>query len=297
MNARIIPELLELFLTQYPRSVRILSTMSKAAPATENWALLDLNQRPPACRWRSPSVGDAHQLSKLEDIAPRFYIRIKCKDGRTFLRGDYATREEAEAANASPSKRRPGTQRFIDSYIPTDEARTNNAERFDFEAKNAFVIENGVVRLPVNLGKTILVDEEDWPRIKAYKWRAHWLGRCYYATAQKLAPDRGIIYLHRLITNAPRGKIVDHINHDPLDNRKRNLRLTDSSVNALNRKGPTKSNTCGRRGVIRSKKTGNWIGRIDVRGKRITVGTFKDKDAAHAAVQAKLRELGVTLAS
>lgn len=41
-------------------------------------------------------------------------------------------------------------------------------------------------------------------------------------------------YLHRLLVGAEKGQVVDHINHNTLDNRKDNLRKCNQSVNKLN---------------------------------------------------------------
>lgn len=41
-------------------------------------------------------------------------------------------------------------------------------------------------------------------------------------------------YLHRIITDAKKGQVVDHINHNTLDNRKCNLRICTASENSLN---------------------------------------------------------------
>jgi len=62
------------------------------------------------------------------------------------------------------------------------------------------------------------VDNEDFERLNKHKW-------CFdgdYAVRRK---NRKKTYMHREIMKAKKGKMIDHKNHDSLDNRKGNLRF------------------------------------------------------------------------
>ena len=71
--------------------------------------------------------------------------------------------------------------------------------------------------------------------------------RCSFAKRGKL------IQLSRLLMNAKKGEIIDHINRNPLDNRRSNLRKVNSRQNTLNRKS---YNNTGFFGVSSWKRNG-----------------------------------------
>ena len=59
-------------------------------------------------------------------------------------------------------------------------------------------------------------------------------------------------YLHRLLTGAPLGMVVDHDDHDQLNNRRSsNLKVVTKAENSQNRKGATAKSETGIRGVRR----------------------------------------------
>jgi hypothetical protein len=70
------------------------------------------------------------------------------------------------------------------------------------------------------------------------------------------------VLLHRLIMNPPKGKVVDHINGDVLDNRKRNLRICLNRQNVRNSKLAS-TNKSGYKGVSWYKPTGKWRASIE----------------------------------
>jgi hypothetical protein len=60
----------------------------------------------------------------------------------------------------------------------------------------------------------------------------------------KEKPEKYIL-LSRFVMNAKQGEIVDHINGDPLDNRRCNLRIVTPRQNSLNRKSKTSTGFIG----------------------------------------------------
>jgi hypothetical protein len=91
-----------------------------------------------------------------------------------------------------------------------------------------------------------------------------------------------LLSLHREITNAPKGLLVDHRNGDTLDNRRTNLRLATASQNMQNVK--KKKNTSSRFiGVSFIKSAGRWAAQIRAQGRDRWLGTFVNEiDAAKA---------------
>jgi hypothetical protein len=100
-------------------------------------------------------------------------------------------------------------------------------------------MKNEVVMVPLSRGKVAVIDAADATLVGQFRWyaQASSTGGFYAATGVK-GPDgkRTQIYMHRLITGAPKGKDVDHINHDTLDNRRANLRVGSHLDNMRNGK-------------------------------------------------------------
>ena len=89
--------------------------------------------------------------------------------------------------------------------------------------------------------------------------------------------------------DCPKDMVVDHINMNPLDNRKCNLRICTMQQNNFNKKEQT-NNTSGRVGVTWDKQTNKWRAQIQVNGKSIKLGRFKNKeDAIKARLQAEMK--------
>jgi hypothetical protein len=90
------------------------------------------------------------------------------------------------------------------------------------------------------------------------------------------------VYMHRAVCGFL-GK-TDHRNRNKLDNRRDNLRPSNSFLNALN-VDPSIRNTSGTVGVDYMRSLGRWRARIRVAGRDIHLGLF---DTSEAAAEARI---------
>jgi hypothetical protein len=144
-------------------------------------------------------------------------------------------------------------------------------------------------KIKLTQGKYALVDDEDYEFLSSMKWQAHreWrTGKRWYAMrTHRKEGKRKTQMMHRLITHAPNGVSVDHINSDGLDNRKCNLRFCTQRENCANR-GPNKDSKSGYKGVYHrpdSRLKNKWVAQMSAGGKRTVLGYYKTAiDAARA---------------
>lgn len=135
--------------------------------------------------------------------------------------------------------------------------------------------EGGLVRIPLTRGQWAIVDDEDYEIISRVKWIARPCLNTIYA--EGVFPHQGKeirVSMHRLILNAVRGQIVDHIDMDGLNNRRSNLRFCTHSENMRNMR-IRKNNTSGFRGVCWCNTHKYFVSYISVNKNRITIGRFK----------------------
>jgi hypothetical protein len=129
--------------------------------------------------------------------------------------------------------------------------------------------------IQLSRGLVAIVDDCDYERLSGFKWYASLEGKRFYAVHGRKQKIR----MHRLILYAPRGKEVDHINGNTLDNRRGNLRLATRAQNGRNRR-ISRTNTSGFKGVHLHKRTGRWNAQIKFRGKIYNLGCFDTPEEA-----------------
>lgn len=129
-----------------------------------------------------------------------------------------------------------------------------------------------------------LIDLDDVDKINEYKWSLD--GKGYVRTRGKKS-----ISIHRIIMDCnDKDLVVDHINHNILDNRKENLRITSQSKNNMN-KIIQSNNTSGFTGVY--EQNGLWCVQIKINEKTIPVGSYnKFEDAVKVRKEAENKYFG-----
>ncbi len=122
----------------------------------------------------------------------------------------------------------------------------------------------------------VFVDSEDIGKVNAYKWS--YCNGYAYCHIEK-------IYMHRLLMDCTSKWVVDHINGNPLDNRKHNLRVCTHAQNLWN--------TDKVKGYRYKKDKNKWIAEIMKNRKYIFLGYFDtEEDAKMAREVAEIKYFG-----
>lgn len=138
----------------------------------------------------------------------------------------------------------------------------------------------GCFKIPLSRGKFALVDTDDLEKVASYGWQYSDRETTGYAVGEERESGQHV-RMHRLITGAPDGVEVDHVNRDGLDNRRSNLRLCTAEDNQRNRRMATSRS--GFIGVL-PRPSGRWQASISGSGKKVHLGTF---DTAEEAAKAR----------
>ena len=141
-----------------------------------------------------------------------------------------------------------------------------------------------------NSDKTVKVDDEDYEKIASHRWclsnglsNYPLIRTSQKATKTKKASELKKISIHRMIMgDGP--KSIDHINGDPFDNRRENLRPCSHAQNMRNKRKRSDSKN-KYKGVYRKDRYGKILyqAQLAMNGKLVYSGYFKSEKAAAIA--------------
>jgi len=144
-----------------------------------------------------------------------------------------------------------------------------------------------VKRIPLGHGQYAYVDAAD------YEWLSQWTWHLF-ASGYAVRREKGkTIFMHREIMQAPKGKLVDHIDGNPRNSYRSNLRICSRAENVCNT-GKRAGVTSRFKGVSLERRTGKWCALVYFRRRRIRLGTFADEvEAARTYDRAAVERFGV----
>lgn len=156
-----------------------------------------------------------------------------------------------------------------------------------------------MIEVPLSQGLVALIDDVDRD-IKDGVWHAVASNKTFYAIQNIQINGEWVTTarMHRLILQRVLDRpliddeLVDHVDHNGLNNRRENLRLATRAQNSANQ-GIRSNNTSGMKGVSKDKRSGKWYAYITANRKLMHLGTFHSKtEAAIAYNTAALQHFG-----
>jgi hypothetical protein len=125
-----------------------------------------------------------------------------------------------------------------------------------------------------------IIDDQDYDKfVKDYSFCLNTFGYVIYSSRKDGLHGK---LLSRVIMGDPDGKMIDHKNVNPLDNRRENLRVCTTQQNQCN-KNKQSNNTSGFKGVSFHKRDQKFQAHIKINGKKKHLGYFVTAEAAHDA--------------
>lgn len=141
--------------------------------------------------------------------------------------------------------------------------------------------------IAANTGAEFYFDKEDYDAVKEYYWYEV-ICNGYHTIVANITGNHKTIKLHQLLGF----KNGDHIDRNPLNNRRNNFRTCTDAENKRNR-SKFKNNTSGFIGVSFDKSKNKWKAYINIDQKQSSLGTFINRnDAIRARLCAEKQYYG-----
>jgi hypothetical protein len=151
-------------------------------------------------------------------------------------------------------------------------------------------------QIKLTKNQVTFVDDEDYNFLMQWKWHAKPnMNNGYYAIRgfKNEKNTMSKIHMHRVIMNlTDPNLVVDHIDGNPLNNQKSNLRICTKDQNRHNRKA-SKSKKSKYLGVFWNKECNKWYSQIKDGKKIIYLGIHNtEEEAAMAYDEASKKKYG-----
>lgn len=137
------------------------------------------------------------------------------------------------------------------------------------------------------------IDTIDLVIIERFTWRIYISKSGYHKVESGIfRQGKKITFtLSRFLLNSPKGKKIDHIDCNPLNNKRNNLRIASDAQNSQNVPKHKSTTTSKHKGVCFHRKKKLWFAYINADKKRYNLGYFRNESDAALAYNNKAKEL------
>jgi hypothetical protein len=193
----------------------------------------------------------------------RWWLARIVRNGRVLFQRNFATLEAAVAARTARI-----AELNLDDAAPEPEPASVP----------------GACWIRLSKGRFALIDEADFDRASRFNW---FFSKGYAMTHNPDGPNGSLLGLHRFLVAPPDDVEVDHIDRNPLDCRRVNLRVASHQENMRNRR-KHKNNTSGYAGVTLTR-TGKWAAQASIGYKHVHLGVHATPEEAARVRDAWIR--------
>lgn len=149
------------------------------------------------------------------------------------------------------------------------------------KSKNRIRVRGDIAYVDLGRGASAIVDREDVELVSQFVW-------CRGTRDYPISRRNGRrLRLPRLLLDLAPGQVVDHINRNPLDNRRCNLRVCTQAENVRN----SRPKGDGFKGVCKSSRGNRWRAVIKLNYQQRALGQFATAEEAALAYDKAAKEL------
>ncbi len=142
-------------------------------------------------------------------------------------------------------------------------------------------------KIKLTKGRFALVDDADYEAVSKLNWYAKKGNSTTYARHETWSGGKAVasIFMHRFILMPKRNQIIDHINGNGLDNRRKNIRICTAKENQRNLKKHRDGHLFGTT-LKKDHKNNPWKAQICLKDspKQTYLGYYPTEELAHEAV-------------
>lgn len=147
-----------------------------------------------------------------------------------------------------------------------------------------------IAKIPLTQNEFAVVDIDNADKFSKYEWQlSKKYGSKYAKRKIYLGNKTTSVFMHTDVLGKKETKVIDHINHDGLYNKRKNLRFVVPRQNSQNQRRTDYSSRYP--GVCRDRTRNKWMACYSLKGKSHYIGRYSSEEEAYKNYLKKINKL------